>query len=536
MADLRSAGATTARGEAARAERRRWLPPRARLPLVVTAAAVVVLAGIFLAMSPGGTDLSAQVARTDFVRAHGIRPIDFRWYGGVDQFGYSLVSPFVMALIGVRLTGALAAVASSLLFTMLLVRTGARRPALGGVAGAICIVANLVSGRITYSLGLAFALGALVALTDHDVRRRRVVLVLAGGLAAATSPVAGLFAGLAGVALILTGRRNDGLLLGAVSLIPIALIAGLFGHSGWMNISSSDVRHAVVLCAVVLVVVPHRVVRVGALLAGAGIVVAYLVHTPVGLNSIRLPVMFAIPVVVATMRWRAPVAILLAALLGWWQSPVMLSDLHDAGTATASASYYTPLTEELAALHPTGRVEVPPTRDYWESVYVARHAQLARGWWRQLDIGYNGIFFGGRLSVSTYHDWLANNAVEYVAVSDGAMSWTGRAEATLIRQGLPYLHQVWARGHWTLYAVTSPTPLASRPATMVTSGASSITVQVSRPGIVALKVRFTRWLTVSPKGACVSADGAWTRLVVNQAGTYKVSSALRFSQPEHCAD
>ena len=47
-----------------------------------------------------GTDLSAQVAHADFWSAFGATPVDLRWYGGSEQFGYSLVSPAVMALPG----------------------------------------------------------------------------------------------------------------------------------------------------------------------------------------------------------------------------------------------------------------------------------------------------------------------------------------------------------------------------------------------------------------------------------------------------
>src|SRR6185369_17011366 len=97
-----------------------------------------------------GSDLSAQVARADFVAAHGYTPIDLRWYAGVDQLGYSLVSQPVMALLGERVTGALALVASAVLLAVLLRRTRAPRPWPGALVGAACIAGNLVSGRVTY--------------------------------------------------------------------------------------------------------------------------------------------------------------------------------------------------------------------------------------------------------------------------------------------------------------------------------------------------------------------------------------------------
>src|SRR5256885_747583 len=98
-------------------------------------------------------------------------------------------------------------------------------------------------GRMTYALGLAFGLAALLALTDTSPRRRLILAALAAFLAAATSPVAGLFIGLAGAALIFSRRIKDGLTLGIAAVIPIGIVSGIFGEGGWMNISTSDTRH-----------------------------------------------------------------------------------------------------------------------------------------------------------------------------------------------------------------------------------------------------------------------------------------------------
>ena len=128
-------------------------------------AVAAVLAVAYLLAPPMGTDLSAQAARADFVRDAGFAFVDLRWYGGTVQYGYSLVAPAVMALVGVRATGALALVVSALAFAALLRRTGALRPVLGGVLGVLCIAGNLVSGRVTFALGVAFGLLGLLSLT-----------------------------------------------------------------------------------------------------------------------------------------------------------------------------------------------------------------------------------------------------------------------------------------------------------------------------------------------------------------------------------
>lgn len=145
-----------------------------RSRVVAVAAVSAVLLGVaYLTLPPTGSDLAAQVARADFFAAHGLAPVDLRWYGGVQQFGYSLLSQPVMALLGVRVTGALALVAAATAFAALLVRTGVPRPLLGSLVGVLTIAGNLVSGRVTYGLGVAFGLGALLALTLPVSRPRR---------------------------------------------------------------------------------------------------------------------------------------------------------------------------------------------------------------------------------------------------------------------------------------------------------------------------------------------------------------------------
>ncbi|SCE88453.1 hypothetical protein GA0074695_1878 [Micromonospora viridifaciens] len=513
--------------------------------VAVCAASALVLGVLQLTLPATGSDLSAQVARANFFAAHGPAPVDLRWYGGVHPWGYSLLSPPLMALVGVRVTGALTLLASAAAFAALLVRTRVPRPLLGGLVGVLTIAGNLVSGRVTYALGVAFGLAALLALTlpAGPARRagaRRAVLVgLAALLASAASPVAGLFVGLAGVALLLTRRYADGLLLAAPAAVPLAVTGLLFGEGGWMNISRADTLHAVVTSLVVAGLVAYRPVRVGALLSAAGVLAAALLHTPVGLNATRLVVMFALPVLAATARlpgWLADrlparvrpaaTAALLAAVC-WWQPPVVAADLHSAGDPTADPAYFAPLHAELARRGLTGRVEVPPTRNYWEAAHLGE-VPLARGWLRQADIARNPLFFttvpgttgtGVPLTAASYRAWLVDNAVQYVAVPDAELSWVGRPEAELVAAGLPYLTEVWSDAHWRLYAVVDPTPLVGAPGVLVGQDGAAVTFRVSGPGRVPVRVRHDRWLTVSG-GATLTADGEWTAVTVPRAGTY----------------
>ncbi|SCG48406.1 hypothetical protein GA0070614_1655 [Micromonospora coxensis] len=601
----------------------------------LSAGCAAVLAGVWLALPRMGSDLSAQVARADFFAAHGDALVDLRWYGGIHPLGYSLVSPPLMATLGVRVTGALALLGAAVAFAALLVRTGVPRPLLGSLVGVLTIAGNLVSGRVTYALGVAFGLAALLALTlptsapptrrgDPDdpagpgdpagpdgadrprglsdpagpgsqdgrssaspVAQRgprwalRSVLVVAGALAAsAASPVAGLFVGLAGAALLLTRRYADGLLLGVAAALPLGVTGLLFGEGGWMNISRTDTVRAVLTSLLVAALVAYRPVRVGAVLSAAGVLVAALVHTPVGLNATRLVVMFALPLLAAAARPPRRLADRLPANLGggtvgaragntpdrtesdggvargavagrgrrsrvvgavtltgllvavaWWQPPVVAADLRGIGDPTTERAFFDPLRDELDRRGLTGRVEVPPTRDYWEAAHLGG-TPLARGWLRQADIARNPLFFttvpgaagtGVPLTADSYRAWLDENAVQYVAVPDAPLSWVGRAEAELVAGGLPYLTEVWADDRWRLYAVADPPPLVAAPGELLRQDGASVTFRTAGPGTVPVRVRHSRWLTASG-GATVTADGDWTTVSVPRAGTYTLGS------------
>ena len=329
-------------------------------------------------------------------------------------------------------------------------------------------------------------------------------------------------------------------MVGVAAAVPIGVTALLFGQGGWMNISASDTVHAVLAALVVAALVSRPAVRVGAVLAALGVLAAFAVHTPVGLNATRLPVMFTLPVVAgyavvperlaARMRpaVAAPVALgLVLVVLAWWLPPVLVGDLRDAGNASAYPSYFAPLRAELARRGPVGRIEVPPTRDYWEAAYAT---PLARGWLRQVDLARNPLFFTGTLTPAEYRDWLVGNGVEYVAVADVEGSWVGAREATLIRAGLPYLAQVWRDAHWTLYRVDGATggPSVAGPgAALAGQTGAALTVDVDRPGRTVVRVRWSRWLTVSgPSGARLAPGRDWTELVTTRSGRYTISSKV----------
>jgi hypothetical protein len=272
-----------------------------------------------------------------------------------------------------------------------------------------------------------------------------------------------------------------------------------------------------------------------------------MIHTPVGLNATRLSVMFTLPLITGyagmpswyqvrftrgLARPRAVWAVVpLAAVLFWWQPPVVVADVRDIGNPTADRAYFAPLLARLGQERITGRVEIPATQDYWEAAYMA-DVPLARGWLRQADIDRNPLFFtdipgtsgtGVALTADSYRAWLNERAVQFVAVPDARLHWSGRPEASLIAAGLPYLTPVWNDGHWRLYAVADAQPIVPAPAAMAGQNAGSITFDVPAATDLTVRVHYYRWLKVSG-GAKVRAAGEWTVVHVPAPGRYTLTS------------
>ncbi len=154
-------------------------------------------AAAYLLLDPGTADHAAQEYRAWLVRDAGLRLWDNGWYAGHHTPAYSLLSPPLGALLGVRLAAALAAVVAAALFGLLAEhRWGPRAGSVAAAWFALGLVATLVSGRLTFLLGVAFAVAALLALQ----RGRWLLACALAALTTLASPVAGLFAAIAAVA------------------------------------------------------------------------------------------------------------------------------------------------------------------------------------------------------------------------------------------------------------------------------------------------------------------------------------------------
>jgi hypothetical protein len=494
---------------------------------VAAGSIAVAFAAAYLLAPPMGRDFSAQLAHAQLAGSHWPELLDLRWYGGFDPLGYSVLSPPVMAVLGVRLTTALAYVASVVLFAALLKRAAVPRPVAGAITGAVCLTGNLVVTRTTFALGLAVALAALLALFLGRLRLSSGLSVLAP----LASPVAGLFLGVAGGALFLSGRRRDGVWLAVSALVPTIAVSLAFGNGGYQTFAGKQALMSLLACLGVAGLCWRRpVVRWGALLSAVLVVAAYAVPTPVGTTATRLPELFAAPVILAAAA--IPLGVLIAATVSvvLLLPPVSLTEVRERGDLALGPQFYAPLLDQLAVRRAAGPIEVVPTQRRGEAAFVAPVVPIAKGWSRPADTSRNDIFYDGKLNADTYRKWLDDNAISNVAISRGPYDWSAPDEVTLVRSGLPYLQAVWSNRTWTLYAVTNPRPLISPPARVIARDAVSLTASLPEPGEYVVRVRWSRYLTAS-NGCMRPTEDGWSMIVVEHPGTAKIEGSLA---PRHC--
>jgi hypothetical protein len=409
----------------------------------------------------------------------------------------------------------------------LLKRTAVPRPVASAIVGAICLTGNLVVTRTTFALGLAVALGALLALVSGRLRLTSGLSVLAP----LASPVAGLFLAVAGGALFLSGRRRGGVTLAVSAMVPTIAVSLAFGNGGYQTFAGKQALVSLLVCLAVAGLCWRRaVVRWGALLSAGLVAAAYLLPTPVGTTATRLPELFAAPIVVAVAAIPLVALVAATASLVLLLPPVSITEVQERGDPTLSAEFYAPLLSQLAVRRAVGPIEVVPTQRRGEAAFVAPVVAIAKGWSRAADTGRNAIFYEGTLNADTYRKWLDDNAISYVAISQGPYDWSAPDEVTLVRHGLPYLREVWSDGTWTLYAVANPQPVISSPGQVLARDAVSLKVSLPKPGEYVVRVRWSRYLTAS-NGCMRPTEDGWSMIVVDHPGMAKIEGSLA---PRHC--
>jgi hypothetical protein len=488
--------------------------------------AAALFAAAFLIVAPSPADLAAQTFRAHLFSAHGFLIWNDFWYSGISLPGYSVLYPPLGALLGPRLVGACAAVAGAAAFGALARRRYGDRAKLAIWWFGAATATNLFSGRITFALGLAFGLAAMLALD-----RRRVPL--AAALAVATSlasPVAGIFCALAAVVHASLRRSREGLWVGGAAGAALLALSLAFPTPGWFPFALTAFLPVPLTVLAVLAIVPQheRWLRHGAVAYGAVCAIFLVVHSPVGANATRLGSIFAGPLVALTLngRRRMVLAAVAVPLLYWqWAAPAR-DFASQMGDPASHRSFFQPLIAELNRVSDGRplRLEIPPTRDRWEAAYVAPHYALARGWLRQTETVNLNRFTDDRLTPGDYRRWLDRRSVSYVAVARANLDYIATDEVELIHRGVPYLRPIWRGRDWTLYRVRDPAPLATAGALLLHMGPSEFSLRTPRPGSYRVRLHYTPYWAVESGSGCVAKAGPWTRVSARGRGAIAVEA------------
>jgi hypothetical protein len=510
-----------------------WRSPRRLAPTLVAAA----LALLYLIIEPSGADLPAQLLRTKLFSVEGFGIWSNWWYGGHNLPGYSVLFPALAWLTTPQLVAALASVATAAAFEGIAYRQYGNDAWLGATWLGAATVTELLSGRLTFAFGLCGA--ALTALALQ--RQRGQVAVAVALLTALASPVAALFAALAGATIVISGpNRRAGVAVVVAALLPIVALALAFPESGSQPFAFSTLWPLLGIAAILLIALPRGTptLRTAAALYGLGCLAAYVISTPVGANAARLGELLSGPLA-ALLLWRPSGSsswqstrrlIVLAAAavpLTYLQIHDAITDLQHGGQSPSdSVAYYRPLIRFLETQPGAGahawRVEVPFTQGHWEADRLAPMFPLARGWERQLDIADNRLFYGGTLDSNTYARWLHQLAVRYVAVPDATPDYSARAEVQLIDHGLPYLRLVSRLPHWRVYAVSDSTAIVSGAAHLTAMGADNLTLAVEHRGVAYLRVRWSPYWRLGGVRGCVAPWGPFTLIRARSSGTARL--------------
>ncbi|GHH02888.1 MFS transporter [Streptomyces rubradiris] len=548
--------------------------------LSVTALAGVLHIIWFFTFANSGGDLAAQDAWAEFVGRHPDSAYNLAWYGGMHPVSYSVVSPYLMSVLGVRTTMMVAGTVSAGLLTLVLIRSRVvRNPLWASLAGVFAFLCNAISGRVTFGLGMMFALGAVAAVFcwPHRWRTKRwakaLVTAPLAALATMSSPVAGLFVGLVAVALFLQKRRPGAWALGLAPSAVVAVSAWLFPFSGTQPMGFGSVVMPLLYGLLCLFLVPKRwvTVRLTAAVYSVAVVLVWLISSQIGSNISRLPMLFAGAALIAALPYTVPKSrkwyLTVLAFLGFvgWIGYKSVDDIIHTTPAASWARELAPLVHELQkGGAEKGRVEVVPARSHREASALAPYVNLARGWNRQADMERNPLFYDDTLNSASYHEWLKRWAVHYVVLPKDDLDGSGgKRERELLRSGMPYLKQVWGDANWQLFKVTDPAPLAEPNAVVDRADQVEMTLRVRKPGRVLVRIPYSPWLSIvdehgkslkppqessgTPKtyrnvNGCLThtpedANGdRWTVLMAPKAGTYRLAAPYQLPRGTPCPD
>ncbi len=509
-----------------------WQPCATTLIVV----ALVAVTGI------RGADYPAHLFRAALWRESGPSLWNFHWYGGHPTPTYGILSAPVVAVLGALASASLASVTSTYCFARLTTEhTSGRTTALANHVFGLLVTTNVIVGRIAFAIGLACALLAVLAWSHHV----HASAIGVAGLASMASPVAGTFLALVSAAVLLDptrrgpNQRIDRLIAGAVctaSLAPILASNLLLGVHGTFPFRGGHLAASITVLAAAARWCRPTIVRVAARLVAVASLVVFVVPNPLGGNAVRLAQIVGVPLLVVALGdplRRRSIALGVTALvaIGWSLSPAVVAASASIGDASSEPSYHAPLVEQLRRRNddgrPIGRLEIPFTRNHWESYYVATEVAFARGWERQADIQRNPELYDTELTETRYRGWLRDHAVRWIAIPDVALDHSGLREREIIERGdQSWRRLVWHDAHWKLFEVVDYTPIVDPPATLVQQTGDRIRVRVDRAATVTIRFVYDPLLTISAGGCVRERSGGWTEAVLPRAGEYELRVVL----------
>ncbi len=503
-----------------------WFRPS---PTLTNTALAAALAAIVVWVGPPGTDFAAHVFQLNVYLHHGFELWTNYWYAGRYTFvGYSLIYYPLAALLGIRLLAVISVAAAAGAFTLIVRQTWGDETVWASRFFAVVAAASVVSAAFPYGLGLAFALGALVAVA----RRHLVAFSLLAALTIAASPLAFLFLlvvlGAIGVSRTRSEILKPAAIAGSIGFVGL-IVWRLFPDPGTYPFAIGELLAALVFCglgaALTWRVERARILKVLFVVYAAVCVLAYIIPSSLGENVVRLRYA-AVPLAVLTLslrRWRPiPVAVIALILACAWNiSPLAYSFSRSTNDPSSSAVYWTPVVRFLHhSLSPSFRVEAVGTANHWEAVYLPQAGiPIVRGWFRQDDFPQNEVLYDN-LTRASYLTWLRQLSVRYVVLTDATPDYSAKNEAALLQSGRSGLRIVFRSAHATIYQVPSPYPIVTGPGHPRVDALTGSTIKLTLPtaGSYSLGIRYSPYM-LAP-GACVteSTDGM-TVLTSDRPGT-----------------
>jgi hypothetical protein len=470
-----------------------------------SAAVVAALSLLIGSVARWGPDWPAQEFRAWVAGHDGLSVFTTRWYGGSPLPGYSVLYPLLAGTVGAGVVGVASCVVATWAATGL-APAGRVRAIVFGVAVAVCTTQNLLIGQVPFLMGAAFGVLAFRAVLAG--RHPALIAVLAL-LASLSSPLAGGFVLLVAPAVAVhTGWRRVLPLAAAAAGSGVAAIVG--GASGPFPCPWQTFFGVAAFCVAVVVFTPrHRGMRMFAvcyLLAAVG---AFVEPNPIGGNIARLGKMIAVPLACYFLSTSDPwarlrTAFVAAAAFVWPAIAFATSMSNGAVDPSRNQQFYSGLVTYLDGHSGSGRLEIPFTREHWESYFVARHFPIARGWERQSDLQYNSVLYHP-LNANTYRAWLDDNAIGLVALPRAPIDYGGKAEAALLKDAPGYLVPVWQDAHWQVWRVAHPTPIVTGAGQLADQDPSSLRLQFRDAGSAVVRIHASSlWLT-DTAGSCVGA-------------------------------